>query len=417
MKKMIVSILLLSLLLPLSAQKGGVNYDESKVPSYSLPDLFVTEKGKPVRTARRWEKIRRPEILHLFETQVYGISPAAPAGMHARVEKVVDDAFGGAGTLKEVTLFLDPAETYPVHLLIALPKNASGPVPAFLGMNFWGNHTTTDDPNVTIPDGWKGAYSGKAVTDHPRAFNAERWPFQYILDQGYAVVTYCREDIDPDFDDGFRNGVHRLMDGDTPRTGTSWGTIAAWAWSLSRALDYLNADPDIDASRVAVFGHSRLGKTALWAGAQDPRFALVISNCSGCGGAALSRRCFGETVGRINSSFPHWFCSNFHQYSDHEADLPVDQHELLALIAPRPLYVDSASEDLWADPRGEYLSLYEASKVYALYGYDTLTDPESPGIGHPVVRGRTGYHIRQGKHNILLYDWQQFISFADRFLK
>ena len=194
------------------------------------------------------------------------------------------------------------------------------------------------------------------------------------------------------------------------------GALAAWGWGLSRALDYLESDSGVDAARVAVFGHSRMGKAAVWAGARDTRFAMVVSNASGCGGAALSRRRFGETVRRINTAYPYWFCDAFHKYGDNEDLLPFDQHELLALIAPRPLYVESGSEDRWSDPQGEFLGLAHASPVYELYGYEGFTTSERPGVEQPVVKGRTGTHIRAGRHEILLYDWLRYLDFADRFL-
>ena len=390
----------------------GFNYDEAEVPAYELPALLRLENGKTVTDIRTWENKRRPELLALFEDQMYGKAPAAPATLHFKPLSEDREAFGGLATRKEVKVCFDAAETEYLTLLLYVPNDRKEPAPCFLGINFFGNHTTSVDPGISLPDTTR--YRADFTLD-ARGSQAHRWPLETILESGFAIATFCCEDVDPDVDDGFRNGVHGLL-GPAQRTGGDWGTLAAWAWGLSRALDYLQTDPDIAGDRVAVFGHSRMGKTALWAGASDTRFAMVISNAAGCGGAALSRRHYGETLRRINIRFPHWYCGNFHRYGDNETEMPFDQHELLALIAPRPLYVESGSEDRWSDPYGEYLSLVAASPVYRLYGFDTFTDPQLPPVETPQIKGRTGHHIRAGKHEILLYDWQQYLAFAARFL-
>ena len=415
MRSFLITLMLMIPAFAMQAQE--FNYDESKVPSYTLPDALTTLKGKKVKTVKQWEKVRRPELLDLFETEMFGKMPGRPADLHFKVLTEDKNALNGTATRKEVAMYFDKEESHCAVLLMYIPNGSDGPVPAFMGINFKGNHATTFDPGVSLPTSAQIESYGKPFKLEARGDAVRRWPYEYIISKGYAVVTFYRGDIDPDWHDGFKNGVHKVIDGEKPRNADSWGTISAWSWGLSRALDYLETDKAIDSKKVAVIGHSRLGKTALWAGATDPRFALVISNDSGCSGAALSRRVFGEHVLRINTNFPHWFCDNYKKYNSKEDTLPFDQHELIALIAPRPVYVASASEDRWADPKGELLSLVNSSPVYKLYGFETLSNTELPEPNSGYSSEIMGYHLREGKHDIVIFDWQHFIDFADKFLK
>jgi hypothetical protein len=392
-------------------------YDEPQVPSYTLPDPLIFADGTPVTDPDDWLSLRHPELLARFEHHVYGRAPGRPEELRFEVESRVDDALNGNAIRKEIAIHLSNQPNSPLmRLLLYLPAEITGPVPVFVGLNFFGNHTIDPDPGITLSNQWmrpspeKGIENNRA-TEASRGTATSRWPVDRILKRHYGLATIYCGDLDPDYDDGFHNGVHALYERND-RRGDAWGTIAAWAWGLSRTMDYFEIDTDVDAQNVAVMGHSRLGKTALWVGATDPRFALVISNDSGCGGAALSRRRFGETVKRINTTFPHWFCSNFKRYNDREDALPVDQHMLIALIAPRPVYVASAEDDLWADPRGEFLAAQAASPVYRLLDTEGLPVEAVPSVGD-AVHGRIGYHVRPGGHDVTNYDWDQYMNFAD----
>ena len=402
---------------PLLAQPSGFNYDESKVPVFDLPDPLIMDDGSRVESPLRWYEGRRPEILKLFETEMYGRSPGRPKGLHFVVNSLDARALGGTAVRKQVTVYFSADEAGPrMDILIYHPRS-SRPVPIFVGLNFQGNHTVHADPAISISDSWvrdRGETTeDNRATEKGRGVASSRWDIDRILERGYGLATIYCGDIDPDFHDDFKNGVHALYD---PPAADEWGTISAWAWGLSRALDYFETDRKIDHRRVAVIGHSRLGKTSLWAGAQDTRFALVISNDSGCGGAALSRRRFGETVERINTSFPHWFCGNFKKYNGKEDTLPLDQHMLISLIAPRPVYIASAEDDRWADPHGEFLSGFHAASVYKLLGKSGIGAEKMPSVDSP-VSGTIAYHMRTGKHDVTKFDWQQYLDFADRTMK
>lgn len=400
----------------------GVNTDEAKVPSYSLPDVLRFQGGGQVRSRQEWRK-RRGEILRLFEQEVYGRTVAGrPQGMRFETISGPEPALGGAVLRKQARIHFSASPDGPkMDLLLYFPREARAKTPVFLGLNYAGNQTVRSDPDVPLNPNWvrggedAGIVNNRA-TEASRGVRASRWAVERITGAGFALATACYADIAPDnARDAFRQGVIPLFyrAGQQAPAPDEWGTIGAWAWGLSRALDYLEQEPLADARRVAVLGHSRLGKTALWAGAQDERFALVISNDSGCMGAAISRRRYGETIANITKLAPYWFCANFLKYAGREDDLPVDQHMLIALCAPRPVYVASAEEDRWADPRGEFLSLVHADPVYRLLGTDGLPAKEMPGLHQPVM-GTLGYHIRAGGHDVTDYDWQQFIAFASR---
>ncbi len=376
------------------ARKGKINYREENVPEYTLPDPFELLDGTKVDSVELWQTRRRPEILELFRKHVYGRAPVGrPEGMTMDVFDLDANAMDGAATRKQVKInFTGKEDGLTMKLVLFLPNKAPKPVPTFLLI------CNRDPENI----------------DPTRKTEMPFWPAEQVIARGYGIAAFYNGDVDPDKHDEFKNGVHGLFDKPGERPADAWGTIAAWAWGASRAMDYFETDDAVDARRVAVVGHSRGGKTALWAGAEDERFAMVVSNDSGCGGAALSRRCYGETVAQINRSFPHWFCENFKKYNDKEAELPVDQHMLMALVAPRLLCVASADEDLWADPRGEFLSAVGAGPVYGLFGLEGLGTAEMPALDQPVQKGNISYHIRSGGHGLTEYDWQQYMNFADK---
>ena len=413
--------LMASFATPCGAQPQAFNYNEAEVPNYLLPDPLTAGDGSVVKTAEQWNESRRAEVLELFEEHVYGRRPGRPEGMVFDVTSTDTNALDGLAIRKEVSIYFEGRQMpYAVHLLLYLPKNRSGPRPVFINYNFNGNHSIHSDPGITLSKAWMrkndaGNIAHRA-TEESRGKSSRRWPVELMLERGYALATAYYGDLEPDHREGWKDGIRSYYKSDE-RGNTlpldEWSAISAWSWGLSRIVDYLETDKQIDASKIAVLGHSRLGKAALWAGAKDERFAITISNDSGCGGAALSRRAFGETVEQINTSFPHWFNSKFKSYNGNENALPVDQHELIALMAPRPVYVASAEDDLWADPNGEFLAAKAAGVVYELFGKTGVGVGKQPAVNRP-VGDYVGYHIRTGEHDVTEYDWIQYLNFADR---
>lgn len=391
----------------------------------ALPDPLLMNNGQRVKTPKQWHTQRRKELLELFTNEMYGRAPERPASIRFEVFEEDHNALNGKATRKQVAVYFNGKSDGPrMDLLIYIPNHIKRPVPAILGLNFWGNHAINPDPQIRITQSWMESGKGNpyanlsCVVNHQateacRGINANQWPIDSILARGYALVTAYREDIaSDDAKTGFQKGVHTLYP-DFQNRGDNFGTVAAWAWALSRAVDYLVTDKAIDAKKIAVFGWSRLGKAALWAGATDERFAMVISNESGAGGAKLFHRGVGENIRRLCTVFPHWYAANFKKYMDKDTLLPFDQHQVIALIAPRPVYIASAVDDKGADPAGEFASTKAAESVYRFLGKTGLPIDTLPVLNQS-VQGQIGYHIRSGGHDVTLFDWQQYLNFADK---
>ncbi len=403
-----------------SAQARTPNYDEAKAGNFTLPDPLVFDDGTPVKTAREWRGRRRAEIIELLETNVYGRTPMPPKHIRFKVFDVEKEALGGKAIRKQVTIYMPtPQAEVSEHLLIYVPADAPKPVPVILQLNFNGNQSVTSDPDVKAADLWIGDPPVRQPAPERLRGIDKEFNLAKVLARGYGFATIYYGDIEPDFKEGYKQGGLRqefLQPNQTGRAPDDWGAIGAWAYGLSRAMDYLEKDKDVDAHRVAVMGHSRLGKTVLWAGAQDERFAMVLSSCSGRGGASPWRRNYGETIQSMSVAFPYWFCPNLFRYVDQVDKLPVDLDESIALIAPRPVYITSAVEDQWADPHGMFMAAVAAGPVYQLLKAESLGTEQMPPVNQPIMH-TMAFHIRDGKHAVTAFDWDQFLAFADLHLR
>ncbi|SEI50741.1 hypothetical protein SAMN04487995_1018 [Dyadobacter koreensis] len=393
-----------------------VSYSQSAYPL--LPDALTFSDGKKVTTTNQWQA-RREEILKIFRSEMYGTSPGRPKNIRFETFDIEKNALGGKATRKQISIHItENGREAKFDLLVYIPNKAQHPVPAIIGLNFIGNQAINADPGIKLTEAWVEnskmfpcSVNGKA-TDACRGVNAKQWQVDRILDAGFALATMYREEIASDRkEEMFKTGVHPLYP-ELQNREDNFGTVAAWAWALSRGMDYLETDKDINSKKVAVFGFSRLGKAALWAGANDSRFALVISNESGAGGAKLFHRGIGENIRRLNTVFPHWYAKSFRKYMDKDTLLPFDQHFIVDLIAPRPVYIASAEGDKGSDPAGEFSTALESDKVYRFLKNDGLPVKEIPGLNQPVM-GQIGYHIREGGHDVTSFDWKQFLIFSN----
>ncbi|MDB6023228.1 MAG: hypothetical protein JWQ04_3085 [Pedosphaera sp.] len=424
--------------------------DVSQLPAHpETPDPLTMLSGAKVTTPAQWFDQRRPELKALFQHYMYGTLPPAPEHIHFEVERADHAMFGGKATKKEVSIHFSNAAGAPViHLLVVVPNsNKSNPAPTqpdetrrgsaatklasreplrvgrgspvFVGMNFCGNHTLVTNRDVALPEGWVSKNCPGCVDNHAtdagRGTQLDIWNIEQSIDRGYAVATFYCGDIEPDLTNA-TTGLRAFLARQAAAgkiSPSDCGIIAAWAWGLSRCVDYLVTDQDIDPKRIAVVGHSRFGKAAMLAAAMDERFALAVPLQAGCGGTAPSRGTTGESVKAINESFPHWFNAEFKTFNEQTGRLPFDQNCLIALVAPRAVLLGAAAGDTWANPAGAFEMLQSADPVYRLLGARGLDEKQMPA-SNQLVGDQLGYFIRPGKHSMTKLDWQKFLDFADR---
>lgn len=395
-----------------------VNYDEAKTGSYTLPDPLKLNNGQPVHDSKTWFEKRRPEIIAMFESQQYGRAPGRPAEETFEVYDKGTPVFDGKAIRKQITIHLSKDPKWPtIDLLVYLPAAAKKPVPMFLSINFGAVQNAVDDPGIKPQEVWD-AKTNRRIPPIA-AHNFGRLSIEPLLDAGFGVATFYYGDVDPDYPAGFSNGIRAryLRPGQSQLAPDEWGSIAAWGWGMSRVQDYFETDKSIDARRVAIHGVSRLGKTVMWAGAHDQRFAVVIASCSGEGGAALSHRNYGETIAHLTAPtrYPYQFAENYAKYAGFPDTAPMDAHMLVALIAPRPVLLQTGSTDSWSDPKGEFLAAVAAEPVYKLLGKDGMDTDVWPAAKHPILHD-IGYYMHEGGHGMVPTDWAIYIEFLKKHL-
>lgn len=395
-----------------------VNYDEALVGSYTLPDPLTLQNGNKVTDADSWLTKRRPEIIRFYEENQFGKAPLAPTDLSFNVFDKGTLVFNGTAIRKQVTIyFTKDTSVHKMELLIYLPAKATKPSPVLLNLSFSTNSNVVDDDGIKPGKMWSP--DGKRIPA-PKS-NFGKLNIEQFITEGIGIATLCYSDIEPDFKKGINFGIRNLYlkKGVTQPEPNEWGAIASWAWGLSRAMDYLETDKNIDPKRIAVTGASRLGKAVLWAGANDTRFAMVIASISGEGGAALSRRNYGETIKHITdtSRYHYQFAANYHNFSDRVNELPVDGHMLISLIAPRPLLLQTGNSDLWSDPKGEFLAAVAAEPVYNLFGLKGPGTTTMPAAGdQSLSKNQLGYYMHEGGHSVLPEDWKIFIEYMKKYL-
>ena len=390
MKRQLFYLLLFTLTTALFAQ----NTDESKVGTYVLPELLKSQSGEEINSAEKWNAIRRPDILKLFEDNVYGQVPKDFDKIEFNLAEENENALNGKATYKKIAISVSRNnESITLNVNLYIPNRVKKPVPAFLTINHRGLETM------------------KAATEN------EFWPAEEIINSGYAIAGFDVKDVAPDHKTDYVNQVLTRLYPEQIQLPNGMRALGAWSWGASRIIDYFETDKAIDAEKVIVVGHSRGGKAALWCGAQDERVAIAVSNESGNSGAKISRRNFGETVEVITRAFPHWFVPKYATFANKEDSLPIDQHMLLALMAPRAVYVASAADDGWADPKGQYLALVAAQPVFELFNFKTNLPENMPSNNVQEIQLPLGFHNRDGGHDMNLFDWRQFVKFADEYFK